>query len=776
MIMRSSIAAAVALFATSANAADVDCVVSSWSDATCTVTCGGGFQTQTRTVETPHQFAGAACPALSRQSACGEGACPQDCLVSDWAQWSACSLTCGGGTRSRTRAVAVSKSGGGQDCPTLEDDGTCNDNACPIDGGVCKYTAWNPWDGCTKACTGADSVSGVQMRTRAVMAEGTGAGACDVTTLSETRTCSTRPCVPTDCKLGAFSKWSKCSATCGGGTQRRTKHVDESAKEGGTCELVSMGGDQTRPCSTSPCPVEPSLQVQNGAVLTGEGGDDHDNEVVHADSDYVFSGGKRLYKLNKADLKVLGNYDPAPMTAITAIAGDDQFIYVAGKGATAAEHQVHKVSKATLAKTHSYTVSVSSVASGNVIAMQIDHAKVYLSLAGDNAGAIVALNKANMQPHGDVRELAAQANALALDSAGLYAGTWATPASVYVLNPTDLSVVQQTQLTDNKHSKLVSIALDDESVFFGTDSEPSYIVHLGRDLTTKADKELDAGLGKCVSMVADWGYLYCGTTAATGSVLKVKKADLTLDANLQLTASQSVFYALAHDSNGNIFAPTWSASGAASQVVELSGYMSAKQCTVGPWSALGACVDYWTRLPKKCGAAVKISQREVREQAQWGGAGCPTLIKTEACTAAEKECCHGGSVWSKSHFFHDCSTETVAPTETVEADFDCRCPMERPVTIGTGDKRQCVETAKCHAHTCSQVQCQFLDDGTHHKIKVMHNVDKHSVDLDHHCSYSMARSGGCHCMCWQPACATNTDCRAGTVCGSNMRCAPSASV
>ena len=465
-----------------ARAADVDCVVSGWANdaqTACSATCGGGFQKQVRTVTKAAEGAGAACPsALTRQIKCGEDPCPQDCLVTSWSAWSTCTLTCGGGTHSRTREEAVAPQDGGKTCPELTETKACKTEACPIVA-PCEYSPWNAWDGCTKACKGTDDVLGVQMRTRTIVAEGTGDDACDRSALTETRTCGETPCEPVDCVFGAFGQWSTCSATCGTGTQTRAKAVDTPAREGGTCDQEQA--TEGRACNTDPCPVEPDMALTNAAALTNAGADDHMNKIVHADHDHVYSGGSRLYQLNKADLKILRSYDPAPLTELTALAGDDEFLFVAGKG-PGDVFQVHKVSKATLAKVGSYTVSVTSVAKGSVVAMQLGETRVFLSLAGNDSGAIVALNKSDMTQQGAVRELAAQANALALSGSELFVGTWAAPAWVYVLDTADLTVKQQKRLASENRGKLVSVAVDEGSVYFGTDAEPSYIVHLTRSM------------------------------------------------------------------------------------------------------------------------------------------------------------------------------------------------------------------------------------------------------------------------------------------------------
>jgi hypothetical protein len=84
----------------------VNCVVSDWSAfSACSTTCGGGVQTQTRTVVTAASNGGTACPALVNQQSCNNQGCPADCQVSDWSAWSVCSVPCGGGSQTQTRTV-----------------------------------------------------------------------------------------------------------------------------------------------------------------------------------------------------------------------------------------------------------------------------------------------------------------------------------------------------------------------------------------------------------------------------------------------------------------------------------------------------------------------------------------------------------------------------------------------------------------------------------------------------------------------------------------------
>ncbi|XP_063436803.1 uncharacterized protein LOC134718239 [Mytilus trossulus] len=78
---------------------------------------------------------------------------------SDWSDYMECSVTCGGGTKSRYRYCNnPSPTNGGADCAgrsvlTL----TCNDKPCPIDGG---FADWTSWSTClvTSGCQGSSGM------------------------------------------------------------------------------------------------------------------------------------------------------------------------------------------------------------------------------------------------------------------------------------------------------------------------------------------------------------------------------------------------------------------------------------------------------------------------------------------------------------------------------------------------------------------------------------------------------------------------------------------
>ena len=53
-----------------------------------------------------------------------------DCELSEWWDWSSCSVTCGNGTMTRTRDIVTQPVGGGAACGATEDETACNYGDC----------------------------------------------------------------------------------------------------------------------------------------------------------------------------------------------------------------------------------------------------------------------------------------------------------------------------------------------------------------------------------------------------------------------------------------------------------------------------------------------------------------------------------------------------------------------------------------------------------------------------------------------------------------------
>mmetsp|Transcript_75964 Transcript_75964/g.120013 ORF Transcript_75964/g.120013 Transcript_75964/m.120013 type:complete len:493 (+) Transcript_75964:640-2118(+) len=105
----------------------------------------------------------------------------------------------------------------------------------------CEVSKWSPEE-CTKSCDG-----GEQKLTRSVLVQPDGTdGGAKCLPLLAMRSCNNQPC-PVDCKLEAWTGWSKCSAPCGGGVKQRLREVKVAMKYGGhpcgtTSETVSCNG------------------------------------------------------------------------------------------------------------------------------------------------------------------------------------------------------------------------------------------------------------------------------------------------------------------------------------------------------------------------------------------------------------------------------------------------------------------------------------------------------------------------------------------------------
>jgi len=109
----------------------VDCKVedwSSWSD--CSAICGGGAKTRERGVVQEAEKGGDVCPTLEEEESCNTDQCPVDCEVEDWSSWSECSATCGGGTRTRERKVVQEPENGGAACQDREEEESCKTEPC----------------------------------------------------------------------------------------------------------------------------------------------------------------------------------------------------------------------------------------------------------------------------------------------------------------------------------------------------------------------------------------------------------------------------------------------------------------------------------------------------------------------------------------------------------------------------------------------------------------------------------------------------------------------
>ncbi|XP_054619600.1 adhesion G protein-coupled receptor B2 isoform X12 [Dunckerocampus dactyliophorus] len=185
---------------------------SQWS--VCSLTCGHGWQVRTRScVSSPY---GTLCSGALRETRmCNNTAsCPGEPgiissvhgLWDEWSSWSLCSVTCGRGSRTRTRKCV--NEGGAVPCGWPETQTKlCNIAVCPVEG---KWLEWGPWSRCSVSCN-----MGTQQRQRRCSASVHGWAECKGPH-QESRECTNPSCTAPHeiCKDENLltTSWKKASA------------------------------------------------------------------------------------------------------------------------------------------------------------------------------------------------------------------------------------------------------------------------------------------------------------------------------------------------------------------------------------------------------------------------------------------------------------------------------------------------------------------------------------------------------------------------------------
>ncbi|XP_061616560.1 adhesion G protein-coupled receptor B2 isoform X18 [Phyllopteryx taeniolatus] len=220
---------------------------SQWS--VCSLTCGHGWQVRTRScVSSPY---GTLCSGALRETRmCNNTAsCPGEPgiissvhgLWHEWSSWSLCSVTCGRGSRTRTRKCV--NEGGAVPCGWPETQTKlCNIAVCPVEG---KWLEWGPWSRCSVSCN-----TGTQQRQRRCSASVHGWAECKGPH-QESRECTNPSCAGGG-NWGSWNPWSLCSKTCDSGWQRRSRTCEGNGEQGYPCE---GSAEEVRSCNEKKCPA-----------------------------------------------------------------------------------------------------------------------------------------------------------------------------------------------------------------------------------------------------------------------------------------------------------------------------------------------------------------------------------------------------------------------------------------------------------------------------------------------------------------------------------------
>ena len=162
----------------------------------------------------------------------------------EWTSWSECSETCGGGESTRERIVDVTGCGSTCQYETVKESTSCNMDDCPCEL-LDPPSEWGPWSECstTQTCGG----QGVQTRSKSVVSS-MGAS-CFQENVMMVQSCNSEPC-PCPFTPTQWTEWSKCSVTCGGGDQQRTREIVLGARS----SCFKQRDLQIKECNVDECP------------------------------------------------------------------------------------------------------------------------------------------------------------------------------------------------------------------------------------------------------------------------------------------------------------------------------------------------------------------------------------------------------------------------------------------------------------------------------------------------------------------------------------------
>ncbi|KAK3105957.1 hypothetical protein FSP39_009544 [Pinctada imbricata] len=211
---------------------------SPWTD--CTTNCGGGIQSRRRACVSPAPSKdGIPCIGNKQEwRMCNMHMCPEEALNisqdgdwSEWTSWSSCSYPCGGGTQWRKRSCDNPQPiGFGKNCEGLTmEERDCNTHTCKGEWGC-----WSEYSACTVTCG-----TGYKTRTRRCDVPGYTESLIElcVGLKEETSLCYMDPCNETTDGWDLWATWTPCGVD---GVQYRHRSCHVPAPSPNQCQGHSV--------------------------------------------------------------------------------------------------------------------------------------------------------------------------------------------------------------------------------------------------------------------------------------------------------------------------------------------------------------------------------------------------------------------------------------------------------------------------------------------------------------------------------------------------------
>ncbi|VDI00055.1 Hypothetical predicted protein, partial [Mytilus galloprovincialis] len=233
-------------------ACPIDGIWSNWNEWTaCSLSCGGGSQSRNRTCNEPEpEYGGIHCSGnITDEQNCNGDPCPINGNWTEWSDWSDCDVSCGGGIQTKYRNCTnpVPQFGGGDCFGNNTEISVCNSKYCPIDG---HWTTWSAWDECSVSCGG-----GILYRNRSCSNPDPQFGGKDCReNATDTKSCNDNKC-PIDGNWTNWSEWNICSKSCGGGFMLRNRTCSNPEPLFGGEDCIGNNTDDNF-CNTNECPVD----------------------------------------------------------------------------------------------------------------------------------------------------------------------------------------------------------------------------------------------------------------------------------------------------------------------------------------------------------------------------------------------------------------------------------------------------------------------------------------------------------------------------------------